>query len=127
MTLAEARTALANIKKDREFTPDEVHALAWATFAHKNGGITSGEFTDLLGDVLPRDFQEKTIPANVIADVVGHALFHTTPLVVLNHLHSAWNSFQAEPTYTNAIKLSGMLMRYATEHPFPAKNDHETA
>lgn len=66
--------------------------------------------------MLPTDFMDKSIEDKVVYDIVDKALFDAGPLVVMNHIHTAFNELRESQDYASAVKLAGLVMRYAQEH-----------
>lgn len=65
---------------------------------------------------LPTDFLGKSIEDKVLYDIVDKALFNSGPLVVMNHIHTAFNELRESQDYDSAVKLAGLVMRFAQEH-----------
>lgn len=68
---------------------------------------------------LPADAAGKSINERVVVDVVDYALFKAGPLVALNHIWGAFNDLRAsdvEVRYKAAVKLAGLVMRFALEN-----------
>lgn len=64
---------------------------------------------------VPVDALGASIDEEVIADVVGEALFDYCT-VVRNHVHSAFNAYFSEPSYETATTLAAIALRFAQEH-----------
>ena len=69
--------------------------------------------------VVPADFRGKSIPEDVVRDVVGAALFEAGPFVVKNHI-GAFNELVSDRvgvmSYEAAIKLAAHALRFAAEN-----------
>jgi hypothetical protein len=65
---------------------------------------------------LPADAMGKSIDERVVADIADYALFKAGPIVALNHIWGAFNELRADQNYKAAVKLAGMVMRYAQEN-----------
>lgn len=73
---------------------------------------------------LPADSNGGSIDATVLNDVVNTALFEVNPVVALNHVWGAFNTFREatdrgalyDELYKTAVALAAYALRYAHEH-----------
>ncbi len=78
--------------------------------------MTKGDGQRLSVEV-PADYNGKSIDADIIHDIVDEALFRSGPIVARNHIHGAFNDLYVKQDYASAVRLAGLVMRYAQEVP----------